>query len=97
MQDGRFSWNDEKYESNIDKHGITFEEASTVFDDDNALYSDDESHSTINEQRFKVIGMSNAPKILMVCHCYRNGDEVIRIISARKATKKEELKYRRGY
>jgi uncharacterized DUF497 family protein len=94
--DDRFIWDVEKYHENIEKHGVTFEEASTVFDDNNALYVPDEEHSGY-EERFIVIGMSDHPntKMLMVCHCYRNGDSLIRLISARKANKKERAQYRR--
>jgi uncharacterized DUF497 family protein len=89
--DDRFIWDVEKYYANIEKHGIAFEEAATVFDDDYALYEPDDAHSTY-EERFKVIGMSEQLKVLVVCHCYRNGDSLIRIISARKADK-EEINY----
>ena len=92
MQNNKFAWNDEKYILNLQKHGVTFEEASTVFDDENALYSEDSGHSQ-HEERFKVIGYSKRERILMVCHCYRNGDSLIRIISARKATKPESKLY----
>ena len=90
--DSRFIWDDEKYAINLRKHGITFEEASTVFDDENATYFDDETHSQ-NEDRFIVIGYSRRARMLMVCHCFRNGDSLIRIISARKATKSESEIY----
>ena len=92
MYNDKFIWDANKYITNIDKHRITFEEASTVFDDDSAVYFDDESHSQ-DEERFIVIGMSEKPRMLMVCHCYRNGDRFIRIISARKATKTEQKLY----
>jgi len=88
----KFIWDEDKYIVNAKKHGITFEEASTVFDDDNALYSNDDEHSH-GEERFKVIGYSNLARMLMVCHCYRNGDSLIRIISAMKATKQEAKLY----
>jgi uncharacterized DUF497 family protein len=91
----RFEWDSEKNESNYLKHGITFEEAVTVFDDDLALTIYDESHSG-DEERFVIIGMSRSFIELFVCHCYRNGDEVTRIISARRATKNEIKLYERG-
>ena len=94
MLDDRFIWDDEKYVTNLNKHGVSFREATSVFDDINALYSDDDEHSQ-NEDRFKVIGYSKRVRLLMVCHCYRNGDSLIRIISARKASKSEEAQYRR--
>ena len=87
-----FDWDPAKEASNIRKHGITFEEASTVFDDDEAIYFDDEAHSQ-DEERFIVIGYSRRERMLIVCHCYRNGDTLIRIISARKATKPESKLY----
>jgi len=95
LYNDKYTWDNKKYEANIDKHGISFEEASTVFDDDKAVYFFDESHS-YNEERFVAIGMSESPRMLMVCHCYRNGDKFIRIFSARKATKNEEAIYRKG-
>jgi len=70
----------------------TFNEAMTVFGDDNALYMSDERHSQY-EERFIVIGKSEESNLLMVCHCYRDGDLVIRIISARKATRPEMKLY----
>ena len=94
MHDDRFVWDEEKHIVNIEKHGISFIEASTVFDDDNAVYFDDKGHS-YGEERFIVIGMSDKLNMLMVCHCYRNGDNFIRLISARKANKKEASQYAR--
>jgi uncharacterized DUF497 family protein len=87
-----FSWDDEKNTSNIVKHGITFDEATTVFDDDDAIFIRDDVHSQ-DEDRFAVIGFSARLRLLIVCHCYRNGDTVVRIISARKANKSEEMLY----
>jgi len=84
MQSERFEWDENKNHINIKKHGISFEEAETVFDDDNAIYLDDDEHS-YEEERFIVIGRNGNQKVLVVCHCYRESGEVIRIISARKA------------
>ena len=95
MYNEMFVWDDSKNEINIRKHRIDFEEASTVFDDEFAVCFDDEAHSSENEERFNIIGMSNMLKILMVCHCYSNGNNFIRIISARKASKNEIKYYRR--
>ena len=92
MPDDRFIWDEEKQKANIEKHGVTFSEASTVFDDDNALYFDDAAHSQ-DEDRFIILGYSERVRILLVCHCYRNGDSLIRIISARKATRAESELY----
>ena len=88
-----FNWNENKAESNEQKHGITFEEAATAFGDANAQIYDDEEHSGV-EDRFILLGFSKISKLLIVCHCYRgrNG-EIIRIFSARKATKQERQKY----
>jgi len=94
LQDSRFIWDEAKHKANIKKHNVTFSEAATVFDDDNAVYFDDENHSQ-DEERFIVIGFSERARMLMVCHCYRNDDSVIRIISARKADKDESEYYRR--
>ena len=90
-----FDWDDNKNRINLEKHGITFEEASTVFFDDRALLFDDPEHS-IDEDRFLLLGMSETAKVCVVCHCYRESDTVIRIISARQATRKEEDRYVRG-
>ena len=94
MYKDKFIWDAEKYLSNIGKHGIAFEEASSVFEDEQAIYEYDDAH-TESEERFKVIGFSERARLLMVCHCYRNGDNLIRIISARKATKREHTIYGR--
>lgn len=88
----KFEWNTEKAEINIKKHGVSFEEASSVFYDDNALMRDDPDHSE-EEDRFIILGLSEAANILVVCHCYRMSDEIIRIISARKATRQETNQY----
>ena len=90
-----FDWDESKNRINLDKHGITFEEASTVFFDDRALLFDDPEHS-LDEDRFLLLGMSENAKVCIVCHCYRESDTVIRIISARQATRKEEQRYVRG-
>ena len=90
-----FDWDENKNRINLDKHGITFEEASTVFFDDRAIIFDDPEHS-IDEDRFLLLGMSETAKVCIVCHCYKESDTVIRIISARQATRKEEQRYVRG-
>jgi uncharacterized DUF497 family protein len=86
-----FDWGPRKEKSNIEKHGISFQEAKTVFFDENAKLIDDPDHSE-NEDRFILLGLSSSFRTLIVCHCYRN-DEIIRIISARKATKAEKNSY----
>jgi len=90
-----FEWDEPKNKTNLKKHGISFEEAQTVFFDDNAIEFDDPDHS-FEEKRYLLLGFSQTLKILVVCHCYRDDESVIRIISARKATKKEQKTYYRG-
>ncbi|MCL2171483.1 MAG: BrnT family toxin [Defluviitaleaceae bacterium] len=87
-----FSWDENKANSNMRKHGITFREAMTVFNDSNILYMYDDEHSD-EEERFVVLGISKESNLLVVCHCYRNNDTIIRIISARKATNAEGKDY----
>ena len=88
----KFVWDEAKAAINQGKHGITFLEAQSVFADSNALLISDPDHSG-NEERFILLGLSSVPNMLVVCHCYRENDEQIRIISARKATKKETAQY----
>ena len=90
-----FDWDENKNQTNKRKHGISFEEASTVFWDEEAILFDDPEHSQ-GEERFLLLGMSEKAALCIVCHCYRESDTVIRIISARKATKREEERYVRG-
>ena len=90
-----FEWDEHKNQINQRKHGISFEEASSVFYDDRAILFDDPLHSE-EEERFLLLGMSDEANVCLVCHCYRASETVIRIISARKATKKEEDRYVRG-
>jgi len=95
MQKMIFTWDDNKNISNKRKHGLSFEEAQTVFFDENAIEFDDPDHS-INEERFILLGLNQNLKVLIVCHCYRSNESEIRIITARKATKKEQIVYFRG-
>lgn len=88
----RIEWDEAKNALNKRKHGVSFEEASTVFADEHALLLADPDHST-EEDRFILMGFSASLRILVVCHCYRHGEEIIRIISARKATKSERAQY----
>lgn len=88
----RFEWNKAKAASNLRKHGISFEEAQTVFLDEFAVQFFDTEHSEA-EERFLLLGMSSDTNLLMVCHCERAGGETIRIISARKATRRESAHY----
>ena len=86
-----FDWDINKAETNINKHGITFEEAASVFFDEYAIEYDDE-HSKY-EDRFIIIGKSKRLRLMVVCHCYRENETIIRIISARKANKSETELY----
>lgn len=92
MQDLRFEWDPKKNIQNQRKHGVSFEEAETVFLDDLALLTDDPDHSS-REARFILLGLSATPRVLVVCHCYPASGNVIRIISARKATAAERQAY----
>jgi hypothetical protein len=87
-----FDWDENKNQMNIKKHGINFYEASSVFYDDEALLRDDPDHSD-DEERFVILGFSSEAHLLVVCHCYRESDTIIRIISARKATMLESKQY----
>jgi len=88
-----FSWDENKAQTNLVKHKISFNEAMTVFDDENARLILDPDHSQ-DEERFILLGFSCNSKILTVVHCYRDNEENIRIISARKSTKQEERQYK---
>ena len=88
----RFAWDENKNQINQKKHGISFDEAKTVFYDEEALIIDDPAHSQ-EEDRFLILGFSQRANLLVVCHCYRESDRVIRIISARKATRTEAKQY----
>lgn len=88
----RFEWDEHKNQINQRKHGISFEEAKTVFYDGEALVIDDPEHSE-EEERFIILGLSSRANLLVVCHCYRASETVIRLISARKATKTEAAFY----
>ena len=85
-------WDEDKNKKNIISHKISFEEAKTVFFDPNAKVIFDPDHS-LEEDRFIILGLSKLLNILVVCHCYRENEKSIRIISARKATPKERKQY----
>lgn len=89
----RFEWDQRKAAANVRKHGVTFEEARSVFYDERAKLIDDPDHSE-DEERFVLLGISSALRLLVVCHCYRSDGGSIRIISARKATANEARFYR---
>ena len=90
--DIQFAWDKNKDKLNQKKHKVSFQEAQTIFLDDTAQMIYDPDHSE-SEDRFVLLGMSMKLRMLVVCHCYRENDEIIRIILARKATKKEEKQY----
>jgi len=91
-----FEWDDTKDRANRKKHQVSFMEAQSAFFDENAVEYADPDHSE-DEDRFLLLGRSRLLRVLIVCHCYREGGDVIRIISARKATRKERSYYvRRG-
>jgi len=93
MKTLRFEWDPEKARINIDKHeGVSFKEAESVFYDERAIEFYDEEHSE-SEKRFLMLGLSMKLRLLLVCHCVRESDSIIRIISARKATKREANHY----
>jgi uncharacterized DUF497 family protein len=89
----KFDWDKNKAKSNLVKHKVSFEEAQSVFDDDDARLIFDPDHSE-DEDRFVLLGLSCSLKILVVVHCYKDKDNIIRLISARKATKSEEKNYK---
>ena len=88
----RFEWDERKAAANTKKHGVSFEEARSVFVDERAKLIDDPDHSE-EENRFVLLGLSSALRLLLVCHCYRSEGNVVRIISARKATTSESKSY----
>ena len=92
MEGIEFTWDEQKNRANVRKHKVSFEEARSVFFDENALRFFDPDHSS-EEERFIMLGMSFSLRVLVVCHCYREDDAVIRMISARKANKREQLNY----
>lgn len=91
----KFEWDAPKAQANLKKHQVSFEEAKSVFYDEFAVQFFDEAHST-SEDRFLMLGMSSSAKLLIVCHCEREDGEIIRIISARKATQRESAFYQGG-
>ncbi|MDQ1315956.1 MAG: uncharacterized protein QG662_2065 [Pseudomonadota bacterium] len=88
----QFEWDARKATANAKKHGISFEEARSVFFDERARLIDDPDHSE-DEARFILLGLSSSLRLILVCHCYRSDDNVIRIISARTATAGESKSY----
>jgi uncharacterized DUF497 family protein len=92
----RFEWAPAKDAANQRKHGVAFGEAQTTFYDEEALLINDPEHSA-REHRFVLLGMSSTLRVLVVSHCYRGNDDVIRIISARRANRHEQRQYKERY
>lgn len=92
MKKLEFEWDEKKDKINIQNHSVSFDEARTVFYDEYAIQFFDPEHSE-DEERFILLGTSFKLKILVVCHCFRQAETVIRIISARKADRDEEQVY----
>jgi uncharacterized protein len=92
MSSLQFEWDDRKAAANLKKHGVSFEEARSVFLDDRARLIDDPDHSD-DEERFVLLGLSTSLRLLLVCHCYRGEGNIIRIVSARKASTHESKAY----
>ena len=88
-----FEWDEAKAVANLKKHQVSFEEAKSIFYDEFGVQFFDDEHSK-EEERFLMLGMSSGAKLLIVCHCEREHGATIRIISARKATKRESAFYR---
>ena len=89
----KFDWDESKAAANLKKHQVSFEEAKSIFFDEFGVQFFDEDPLS-DEERFLMLGMSSEAKLLIVCHCEREHGTVIRIISARKATKRESAFYR---
>ena len=92
MDELRFEWDERKNRENQRKHGVSFEEARSAFFDQKAVEFYDDEYDQ-QEERFLLLGVSAKLRILMICHCHREGGDVIRIVSARKATKNEQREY----
>ena len=88
----QFEWDERKASVNAKKHGVTVKEAKSVFVDERAKLIGDPDHSE-DEERFVLLGLSSSLRLLLVCHCYRSEGNIIRIISARKATSRESKTY----
>jgi uncharacterized DUF497 family protein len=91
----RFDWDESKNRANRKKHGIWFEEAISAFEDPHAKAFSDTEHSE-DEERVVLLGITAASRLLVIVHCYRDEDSVVRIISARRATSKETVFYEKG-
>ena len=91
----KFEWDERKNRTNRKRHGVSFEEAQSVFFDENALEFFDPAHSS-GEDRFLMLGISVRLRLVVVSHCYRSKESLIRVISARKATTRETRAYTGG-
>ena len=96
MSELRFEWDLAKAASNLRKHGVSFEDARDVFYDEHGLLLDDPDHSAV-EERFVLLGLSAPAGVLVVVHCYRQHRDVIRLISARRASRCERERYAKGW
>jgi uncharacterized protein len=96
MRELRFEWDPAKAASNLRKHGVSFEDAQAVFADERGFLLDDPDHSAA-EERFILLGLSAAAGVLVVVHCYRRHRDVIRLISARRASRRERERYALGW
>ncbi len=94
MKPLRFAWDPDKAKENLRKHGVSFTEAQSVFYDVNGIEFYDDEHSEW-EDRFLLLGLSAKLRLLLICHCYREEDSIIRIISARTASREEAKYYQR--
>ncbi len=94
MDDLRSEWDPEKNNQNRRKHGVAFEEAETVFADEHGLFMADPDHSD-DEDRFILLGLTSGLRTLVVCHCSRAADDIVRVVSARKADASERALYNR--
>jgi len=92
MSNLRFEWDERKNTTNMRKHGVSFEAAASVFADESALLMDDADHSS-DEDRFILMGLSHSLRVVLVFHCFRKSEDLIRIISARKASRAEREQY----
>ena len=92
----RFAWDERKNAENLRKHDISFEQAQKIFEDDMGILIPDPDHS-IGEERYVLIGAEIGLGVCIVCHCYIDRGEIIRLISARPASKQEKEQYRRQY
>lgn len=88
----RFEWDPLKAVANLKKHSVSFEEAQSTFYDEFAVQFYDDEHST-SDDRFLLLGLSSKARLLLVCHCEEGAGNIIRIISARKATNRESAFY----